>query len=365
MLRVSDSDGRQGSASTPIRDVSPDATSEVLPFTYSITAYGADYPVDGLVKRINSGDIVVPTFQRSYVWKRYQADRFIESLLLGLPVPGLFLAQERDTRRLIVVDGQQRLETLRRYYSGRWDEQTVFALRNAQQRLRGLTYSALAVEDRRRMDDAILHATIIRQDEPSDDQSSIYFVFERLNTSGTTLHPQEIRNSIYRGSFRDLLEELNANLDWRAIYGPEDLRYKDRELILRFLAMMNNRDNYSQPMKGFLNNFMGLHRSLDVNQRVAFAKSFNETIATVRSSLGDRAFRLPNALNVAIFDAVMVGVADRLRLGPIDKPSLLRQRYLRLLEEPAFRTATTRSTANEDNVRQRMKLAIAAMRRVR
>src|SRR5690348_7690787 len=107
-----------------------DEESELIPYKYSITAYGADYPVDSIVKRMEANDIVIPRFswkpekgseivgfQREYVWPRTKADRFIESLLLGLPVPGIFLVKEASGR-LLVLDGHQRLFTLRAYYRG-------------------------------------------------------------------------------------------------------------------------------------------------------------------------------------------------------------------------------------------------------
>src|SRR3989304_6490807 len=92
-----------------------DERDELVPFKYSITSYGADFDVDGLVKRIDRDDIFVPPFQRGYVWNINQASRFIESLLLGLPVPGIFLSKD-DDRKLLVIDGQQRLVTLARFY---------------------------------------------------------------------------------------------------------------------------------------------------------------------------------------------------------------------------------------------------------
>ena len=94
-----------------------DATGDAdLPFRYSISSYGADYPVDGLVKRLKDGTIYVPPFQRSYVWSIRDASRFVESLLLGLPVPGVFLAKEEPTNKLLVIDGQQRLRSLQFFY---------------------------------------------------------------------------------------------------------------------------------------------------------------------------------------------------------------------------------------------------------
>ncbi|OKH61440.1 hypothetical protein EB74_20255 [Mycobacterium sp. SWH-M5] len=125
-----------------VLDVDPD--KEVIATTYEITSYGADYPVDGLVKRLKRRDIVVPSFdplfdesdevrpfQRSFVWSRPQMDRFVESLLLGLPVPGIFLVRDRDNK-LLVLDGQQRLRTLHAFYSGFHDDKR-FRLKNVQQ----------------------------------------------------------------------------------------------------------------------------------------------------------------------------------------------------------------------------------------
>ena len=109
-----------------------DESSPPTPFQYAITSYGADYPVDSLVKRIRSGDIFVPTFQRAFVWKHAQSSRFVESLLLGLPVPGVFLSKEEETDKLLVINGQQRLQTLRRYYEGQFGHEP-FALRGVQQ----------------------------------------------------------------------------------------------------------------------------------------------------------------------------------------------------------------------------------------
>lgn len=174
-----------------------DEATEVIPFSYAITAYGADYTVDGLVKRLRDDAIIVPvfgseeahgknmrdSFQRQYVWKKQQADRFVESLLLGLPVPGIFLVKE-DDGRLLVLDGHQRLVTLKRFYAKDW-EGAAFTLDSVQARYANKTYDDLDPSDRRRLDDSIIHATIVRQDEPSEDRSSIYLVFERLNSGGT------------------------------------------------------------------------------------------------------------------------------------------------------------------------------------
>ena len=102
-------------AETRVKD---ESENESIPYKYSITSYGADYPVDSLVSRLDKDVVAVPTFQRKYVWNERQASRFIESLLLGLRVPGIFLSKEPDTGKLLIIDGQQRLRTLQAFYSG-------------------------------------------------------------------------------------------------------------------------------------------------------------------------------------------------------------------------------------------------------
>ena len=105
---------------TIVEDVEDDSAEEVV--EYAITSYGADFTIDSLVSRLQRGDIFVPSFQREFVWDGKMASKFVESLLLGLPVPGIFLSKEEETKRLMVVDGQQRLKSLLSFYEGKFAE---------------------------------------------------------------------------------------------------------------------------------------------------------------------------------------------------------------------------------------------------
>jgi len=342
----------------PLVDPLGTPSEESIPFRYSITAYGADYPVDGLVKRLKDGDIYIPHFQRSYVWKPDQAIRFIESLLLGLPVPGIFLSREEETGKLLVVDGQQRLRTLQFFYDGQFPDGRQFMLAGLKSKFVGLTYETLSDEDRRRLNDSIIHATIVRQDQPSEDESSIYYIFERLNTGGTLLQPQEIRASIYHGEFNDLLGLLNDNLDWRAIYGKKSLRMRDQELILRFLGLYFEADVYEEPMKGFLNAFMARNRHLQKYSAEQCGSLFGATISTARQALGTTAFRRGRGpLNAAVVESVMVGIAKRLERGLIAEEYELSRRYDLLLQNGDYLTAIEAGTARRESVQTRLRLA--------
>jgi Protein of unknown function DUF262 len=353
-----------------------DEALEVIPYTYSITAYGADYPVDGLVKRMVAGDIIVPRFswedgekskivgfQRDYVWPRPKADRFIESLLLGLPVPGIFLVKELSGR-LLVLDGHQRLYTLRAYYEGVVNG-IEYRLANVQQRFLGKRYRDLDVEDRRRLDDSIIHATVIRQDEPAEDQSSIYVIFERLNTGGVNLQPQEIRVALYHGELVRVLRALNENAAWRSLVGRKSPRLKDMEMILRFFAFYYYSDAYRSPMKDFLNRYMASNQNLARQSEKDLKTVFEKTTAAIAEAIGSRAFRPVRGVNAAVIDSVMTGVAHRLSAGAIKSTNELVEHYDALLRDPKYRGAVETGTSQEANVTERLRLATEAFASVK
>ncbi len=346
-----------------------DDAQEVIAFTYSIVSYGADYPIDSLVKRINNKDILVPTFaqedqltddvdafQRDYVWPRPKADRFIESLLLGLPVPGIFLVKE-DSGRLLVLDGHQRLYTLQCFYNGIIHTRE-YRLDGIQERFVGKTYKELDVEDRRRLDDSIIHATIVKQEEPSEDWSSIYSIFERLNTGGISLQPQEIRMALYHGPLSALLRELNTGKEWRELIGPISKRLKDVELIVRFFALLHYRSNYRSPMKDFLNRYMATNKSLAKQSAQELTEIFRKTTSTILAALGISAFRPERAVNAALVDALMVGVATQLMMtGTVDSHKLVKARES-LLADIDFGGAISTGTSQKPKVDLRIAKAI-------
>lgn len=351
----------------PVDDL--DEATEIIPYTYSITSYGADYPVDSLVKRISAKDILVPTFswdppekteivgfQREYVWSKSKADRFIESLLLGLPVPGIFLVKE-PSGVLLVLDGHQRLFTLHAYYKGILNGKE-YRLSNVQDRFLGKTYEDLDTEDRRRLDDSIIHATVVRQDEPTEDQSSIYVIFERLNTGGMNLQPQEIRVALYHGEFVGVLQELNDYEAWRALYGKKSKRLKDMELILRFFAFFYYFHNYKSPMKDFLNKYMATNRNLKCQSEYDLKKIFNDTTTVILRGIGEKAFRPKRAVNAAVLDSLMYAVAKRLSAkGQINDISTFKNQYNELIANLDYMSSVETGTSQESNVANRISIA--------
>lgn len=352
-----------------VEDVDP--LDESTEYQFDLTFYGADYPVDGLVKRLVNQDIVIPSFdpgnelateveafQRKFVWTKTQCDRFVESLLLGLPVPGIFLVQQSN-KRLLVLDGQQRLVTLASFYGGILNKKE-FALEHVQQQFVGMTYKTMDEQSRRTLDDSIIHATVIRKTKNAQDLASVYSLFERLNSGGTQLSPHEIRVALVPGPLMHLVRDLNALPAWRALYGPPSKTLKDQELILRFVAMRFWREEYKSPMKDFLTTYAQLNAALARQSEEVVRKAFVETTELVQAALGKQAFRLKTALNAAVFDSVMVGISERLSIGKAIDHGELKAAYINLLGQPAYSAAVAKATAREDQVSARMKAAQAA-----
>lgn len=349
-----------------------DETEEIIEYTYSITAYGADYPVDSLVKRLENKDILVPRFswqdedsdvvgfQREYVWPRTKADKFIESLLLGLPVPGIFLVKEPDDR-LLVLDGHQRLHTLKTFYEGVLDGKE-FRLNKVQPQFEGKRYKDLSPDERRRLDNSIIHATIIKQDEPEEDQSSIYMIFERLNTGGMNLQPQEIRVALYHGEFVRVLKDLNEYESWRSLFGNKSKRLKDMELILRFFAFYYHLRNYESTLKDFLNRYMASNRNLQNQSEEDLSDIFKKTTDFILATFGEKAFRPKRAVNAAVLDSLMNGIAHRINEGNINDLDSARESFSRLMKDPEYLEATETGTSQKSNVMKRMESAINAFK---
>jgi len=330
---------------------------------FTITSYGSDYTVDTLIRRLKSEAFYVPQFQRRFVWSQRHASRFLESLLMGLPVPGIFLYREPQTNRHLVVDGQQRLRTLQYFYDGVFLERK-FRLVGVRDEWNNKAYDDLSASDKLKLDDATIHATIFKQDEPKDSQKSLYFVFERINSGGIRLSPQEIRNCINDGPLLSYIREMNEDPNWRLVFGEKrNARLKDQELILRFLAMIERHEQYSRPMRDFLNDFTDAYEKAPRETLEKFGNIFARTIAVVWDAKGRAAFRPSRTLNAAVFEGVMLGVAARLANTTADQapsPSEIAAAYDRLLSEKDFLRACERATADEESVRTRRTKAIAA-----
>jgi uncharacterized protein with ParB-like and HNH nuclease domain len=337
-----------------------DEESEVL-VSYDIATYPSDFTLSGIYDMWKDGDITIPEFQREFVWTIRQASLLIESFLCGLPVPSVFFYIDDENKNL-VIDGQQRILSTVFYFDG------LFGFENFQGkrqvfRLSGLDekspyyrkkFDELSQPDQRKLKNSVLRAINIRQLSPTDDSTSVYHIFERLNTGGTPLKPQEIRNCVFRGGLAQTLKELNKDSNWRKILGKKifDRHQTDIELILRIFALSNQADSYDKPMKEFLNKAMKKHRGGETEKVARFVDRFPKTTKIIVDSLGEKPFNVRGPLNSSVLDSVFCTVMDNLDNLVPD----LRNKFETLKQNQEFESQTTKGTTDTNTLRNRFEL---------
>jgi hypothetical protein len=340
---------------------------------FKISSWGADLSFRELIARYDDNELVKPELQRHYVWDRVEASRFIDSVLLGLPVPSIFLAKTKD-EKLLIIDGYQRLMTVRDFVKGVFsDDNSQFVLSNSKKihdRWRGKSFAQLDEQDKRKIRNTTIHAIIFMQQHPSPGDTSLYQIFERINTSGRSLLPQEIRNCVYQGPLNSLLISLNEDAQWRELLGTpkRDSRMRDLELILRFFALSdpnileNDPAPYNISLKKYLNEFMGDHNTAGDVDRLK--DQFERTLEFVHHNFGLSAFHnvspsdskklLPN-ISSTVFDSIMVGSWLLMASGGDTgkTPETYQAAKMLKLADPTFQSILSQETMRSANIRRR------------
>jgi len=329
---------------------------------YDIASYPSDLTLSVINEMWKNKDIVIPEFQRNFVWDIRQSSLLIESFLLGLPVPQVFFYVD-DKNKSQVIDGQQRIMSVLFFFEGYFGVESIQDKRQVF-RLQGLDDNSPFTKKRfvdldeswqRKLKSGVLRAINIRQLNPKGEATSIYHIFERLNTGGTPLKPQEIRNCVFRGDIVRILKQLNDDTNWRKILGKRtlDRHQKDVELVLRVLSLSCAWHEYGKPMKEFLNKTMDRERA-GTSQRIQkFLKHFPEATAMIVEKLGAKPFHVRGPLNTSALDSIFCTILDNL-----DKlPSNLAERFKNLLKDEDFTQATFHSTSDAVVVKRRFEKA--------
>lgn len=339
---------------------------------FKISSWGADLSFRELIERYEEGDLIKPELQRKYVWDKTEASRFIDSLLLGLPVPSIFLAKT-DSEKQLIIDGYQRIMTVYDFVKGIFSgDGKVFRLVRSEKinsRWRGKAFSELNEVEQRKIRNTTIHAIIFIQLHPNSDNTSLFQVFERINTSGRTLFPQEIRNCVYQGHFNDLLFELNKLQDWRSLFGSsiEDQRMRDVELILRFLALssdeFNNLDKEQISLKKFLNQFMSKYKDMTDIEMDGFRNRFINVTTFINENIASNAFNNLSTKNPekfspifspTIFDSMMVAT-DYLLTNHVDmRIEHINEKRKALLLDSNYRSYITHETMRVQTIKNRI-----------
>lgn len=260
--------------------------------------------------------IVDPEWQRKYVWDRKRASRLVESFLIDLPVPVIYLAVN-DDGKYEVIDGLQRLASIFDYFENRY-ALTGLEIRKE---LVGKQFSELDTELQSKLEDATLRTFELSQTAPKD---LMFIIFERLNTGGMALNDMEIRNCLYRGGLNDLIKELCQLEEFKNSAGQSglDKRMADRTLILRYLAFYQM--TYTKAKKGlkaFFNEFFTTYRNPTAEKTKEFRGAFKHAMRACQTVFGNKAFRLrrvyekgggewASRTNASIFQVISVSFND-------------------------------------------------------
>jgi hypothetical protein len=346
-----------------------------LPVVRRISARSSDPTLKDLYDRYCEGDLILqPDFQRYFVWDDKKSSRLIESVLLDLPLPIIFLAEEAGGRES-VVDGQQRLTALFTFLDGKWALSSL----ELHPELNGVHFADLPRQLRLKIRRAPIRVTTILKES---DEELKFEIFERLNTGSVALNDQELRNCIYRGGYNNLLKKMAADGDFLYLLGltQPERRMRDVELVLRFAAFYHAGDSaYRAPMRRFLNEEMAHFRHITNEEAVEMYHAFRDAVQTLREMMGQQAGRRfrrgheqdPNGawearrFNAALFDVLLGGFTRYPRREAQPHLGTLREALLWLLtEDEEFIASCEASTSSKRMVSTRFDKWLGVLRQV-
>ena len=252
-----------------------------------------DPEINSLYDDYKNGDLIIqPDFQRHFVWDAKKSSRLIESALLDIPLPVIYLSEEKDGKEY-VIDGQQRLTAFFSFIDGKFPDGKDFKLTGLKvlTELNKKSFKDIDKKLQRKIRKTKIRTITFRKESEADLK---FEIFERLNTGAVSLNDQELRNCIYRGPYNKLLKELSGNTDFMYLLGlrKPDKRVKDVELVLRFAAFYHfTYLNYKPPMRKFLNSDMEKYQYISVSEAAELRKAFKNAVTIIKSLLDNHAFK--------------------------------------------------------------------------
>lgn len=358
---------------------------------YDVTSTPNDFNTKTIIDFIESGLFKIPGFQRNYIWDIKRASKLIESVIIGLPIPQVFLYEEGKNNYL-VVDGQQRLLSLYFFNKKRFPKKEKrFELRQVfeeqgkfpdeylhnddyfedfklklnepsqtnKNKLDGLSYPTLG-EFKNSFDLRTVRNIMIKQNFPTDDDSAMFEIFNRLNSGGVILKPQEIRTSLYHSKFYNNLYKINLYPNWRTLLNKvePDIHMKDIEILLRGFALLLDSADYRPSMTRFLNQFSKKSRSFKEESLPFFQKLF-ETFCNNMVALNPSIFVSKSGkFSITIFESIFVALCEKAaRAENFEIITTTNEAIDKLKGNEDFSKASQDNTAGKGNVETRLRIA--------
>ncbi|WP_371380929.1 DUF262 domain-containing protein [Sporomusa aerivorans] len=270
-----------------------------------------DYTVELIVTKFDKSDFFIPKYQREYIWADKNKTSFIESVLLGLPIPFMFFGDCEDGR-LEIIDGAQRIQTLVKFIKGELALSSLSKLT----RLKGFKFFDLSEAQQRRFNNKTMRVIVLDESTPNDVRQDI---FNRINRSGIKVNESEVRRGSYPGNFADFIDQCGQDELFKTIC-PVSKKQEDRherfELVLRFFAYVNDYTSFDHRVSDFLDEFLIAHQHTFAEQ--AYLDEFNKTMQFVTKYFPFGFAKSKDATTTprVRFEAISVGVALALRSNP-------------------------------------------------
>lgn len=295
-----------------------------------------DYTVELLLEKFKKDEFFIPDYQRAFVWKQKNRSLFIESVILGLPIPFMFFAGCNDGR-LEIIDGAQRMQTLQSFVND------TLMLNDLQKldALNGFKFSDLSQAQQRKFKNRAFRIVILDEETSNDVRQDL---FNRINTSGVKANDSEIRRGSYPGKLTSFIEECCKNelfIKLCPISSSKEERHERFELTLRFFAYLNNYKSFVHSVSSFLDEF--LENNLNSFDEEQYNIDFNQMLQFVNDNFENGFAKTEKATTTprVRFEAISVGVALALREIPELKIS-----NLDWLESKEFKQLTTSDASN-------------------
>ena len=324
----------------------------------------ARYSFFDYLRKIHDGQIILnPDFQRRKVWKSIQKSQFIESAILGLPLPPVYFKKDNQAR-LVIVDGLQRTTAIQEFMGNQLRLEGLDTLR----KLNGLTFQEIKNNDQlksyaAKLEDTQLFCYILQKSVP---MSVVYDIFNRINTGGTKLSRQEIRNCLFIGNSTKLVKRLSENQVFRGAIdnGISKDRMKDREAVLRCLAfqILDYEKDYMWSMDAFLEKAMKELNKMSEIQIQDIENGFLGIMAHLTNVFGNRNFRISDEytrgrINIAVMETVYWCMCQLKNDGKAIDDEKLYDSYQRMISDGNYQFNVRNSTGSKSKVLERFIIA--------
>ncbi len=331
-----------------------------------------DFSIREFSSMKQDGDLdLQPDYQRKYVANPAIASKLIESIIMDVPIPVIYLAEEKDGS-YSVIDGQQRLTSFLSFLEGKFPNGNDFKLTSLKlyKELNKKSFSDLEKEYQKKIRNTTLHTIIIKKESNEDVK---FDIFERLNTGSIKLNEDEIRNTVYRGEYIKLLSELEQDEKFHSIVQKDNYKKRMiyRGMILRFFALSEKTYiNYKPSMKQFCNKELRDNQHLSDDKRIEYTERFKKCVDLVKIVFGDNAFRrygfdneknkgswTVSRINMALFDIQMCGFVNYSKNDILRKADFIREAMLDLMvNNDEFIHVILNQTSDKKSLQKRFKI---------